>query len=234
MIKNKPFTSAVILAAGSGKRMKSDITKQRIVICGQSVLQRAIQAFERCDLIDEIIVVCKEDEREFVLSEISGTQKFRAVVAGGNCRCESAKLGFQALETKEGSFVLIHDAARCLITSEDISKVAEAAYIHGCATASLGITDTVKEVNGEDKIFRTVPRDYLKTVQTPQAFSCELYQKALAFVGDKFDKITDDNMLLENIGIEVFAVETSKNNIKITTAEDVVYAEFLIKKREKK
>ena len=152
-------TSAIILAGGSGTRMKSDKTKQFMDLFGATVLERAVMAFDKCDLIDEIIVVAKSDEAEAVSQIFNGANHIKAikVVTGGKCRQESAKNGFEVV-SKECDFVAIHDAARCLITSEMIAKVVEKAYKTAAATAACGVFDTVKTADSSGKIVSTIPR----------------------------------------------------------------------------
>lgn len=227
---DRPFTSAVILAAGSGSRMGMEKTKQIMTICGKTVLLRAVEVFERAACIDSIAVVCREEELEFVKRELSVIAKLESIVIGGKTRAESSRRGFMALSNKSG-YVLIHDAARCLVTESDIEAVASAAYEYGCATASNSVVDTVKTVDG-NIISGTLDRDSLRTVQTPQAFSCDIYSRAIENA-EKFNKtVTDDNMLAEALGEKIYAVSTSDENIKITKPTDLGYAEYIIKRRE--
>ena len=192
-MNDKKFTSAIILAAGMGSRMKSDITKQRMQIRGHSVLLRSASAFQKAETIDEIIVVCREDELDFAKSELSILKKPVKYVTGGKTRKESAKCGISAV-SENAEFVAIHDAARCLVSSRDIELVARAAYEFGAATASTPIIDTIKSVGSDGKIINTINRSTLRAVQTPQAFSYAIYKKAIeAYRGDYSD-ITDDNM----------------------------------------
>ncbi len=221
------FTSAVILAAGMGTRMKSETTKQRMKISGKSILLRSVEAFDRASEIDEIIVVCGEGEVEFAKNETRGIQKLRAVVVGGKTRRESAERGFKSVSS-ECKFVAIHDAARCMIRSEQIDEVVKAAYIHGAASAVSLVTDTVKVLDGDGMICNTVSRDSLRFAATPQVFSSELYRTALEFKGE--NNVTDDNMLVELLGHTVFPVDTGEYNFKITTRRDLEYAEFLIER----
>ena len=225
------ITTAVILAAGSGSRMNVTKTKQTLDICGKSVMRRTLEAFDSASCVDSIVLVCKSDEVQFAYSEIEGLNKTIKIIVGGKCRAESAKLGFLATP-EDTEFVMIHDCARCLVTLEDINSVAEAAYLYGAATASTKVTDTVKKCDNSGMIATTVPRDGLRAVQTPQAFSCELYARALALPDILYDTVTDDNMLMEKIGIPVFCVDTEKTNIKITTLSDIDLAEFILSKRE--
>ncbi len=227
------YTTALILAAGVGSRMGSDKTKQTMNILGKSVLRRAVEPFEACRFVNEIILVCREDEFDFAKTETAGFSKVTKIVSGGKTRAESAINGFSHVGNKECGYVLIHDAARCLITCSDIEKIANAAYEHGCATASNLVSDTVKTVDESCVVTGTVPRVNLRTVQTPQAFENRLYSKAIESIGVPDESITDDNMLMERIGVDVYAVQTDCFNIKITNPSDIAYAEFIIGKREK-
>ena len=232
MINNRPITVAIILAGGSGSRMNSKITKQQMQICGKSVLHHTIAAFEAATSVDAITIVARADEIEFAKRESAGFGKVKCIVAGGKNRAESARLGFEA-SASGAQFILIHDGARCLITPGDIDAIASAAYAEGAATAARPVTDTVKRVDAEGMIYETLSREGLYAVQTPQAFSCELYARALAAKMDMNVQITDDNMLVENIGARIYPVITSSQNIKITTPDDLGVAEFLIMKRQK-
>ena len=223
--------AALILAAGLGSRMNSAVTKQRILLCGKSILKRSVEAHVCCRFIDTVTVVCRDEEYDFVSSELSGiTEKPISVVKGGNTRLESARLGFESL-TSDVDYVSIHDAARCLITPEKIEAVIAAAISYGAASAGVRVTDTVKMTDAEMRITSTVPRDRLWAAATPQVFSAELYRRALSSLSGDESLVTDDNMLVENIGVMPVCVDTGKENIKITTPEDLAYAEFLINRR---
>lgn len=221
----KGSVGAVILAAGEGSRMNTEVTKQKINICGLSVLKRCILPFIASDYIGTIVVVCRDDELDFAKSELGDlTKKEIFYTVGGNTRKESAKVGFELIEDK-CDFVAIHDAARCLVSEKNINDVCAAAIQYGAATASSPVTDTVKRVE-QGFIVETVDRSTLVSVQTPQIFDCKLYRRALeksaAF------QATDDNMLVESIGVKIRLVDTGKGNVKLTTPEDVAYAEFII------
>lgn len=231
--ENRPFTTAVILAAGSGTRMNLDKTKQQIKILGKTVLQRAVEAFDLSSFVDEIIVVCRASEEDFARAETKHFGKVKKVVKGGKTRAESSKIGFECIDDKSRGYVLIHDAARCLITTEDIGKIANAAYEHGCASASNYISDTLKNIDCNEYITGTVPREEVRTVQTPQAFFNPIIHRAFEACNDTLEHFTDDNMLVEKTGGSIVCVPTSKSNIKITTVDDIDYAEYIILKRQK-
>lgn len=224
-------TSAIILAGGSGRRMMSDKTKQFMYLFGKTIIERAVLAFEKSALIDEIIVVVREEETETASKLLFRKESAKPIkiVTGGDCRALSAKNGFLAIDN-EADFVAIHDAARCLITSEMIDKVVEKAYKNGAATAVCGVTDTVKTVDSEGKIISTIPREKVYRAQTPQVFSKQLYSEALSDCKN-LGEITDDNMLVERVGAEIYAVDLGSSNIKITTPEDLSFAKNILVER---
>ena len=228
-MSNTNCVTAIILAAGSGSRMVSKTTKQRLNLLGESVLFRSVKSFESCDKINGIIVVTREEEVAWASEELASFSKVKAIIPGGKTRAESARIGFMSVP-QDADFVAIHDGARCLVTPENISDVVSAAIVHGAATAGTFITDTVKKLSGE-MIEGTIPRDCLFSAQTPQVFAYKLYEKALRECRTS-DSITDDNMLLEAIGIKVCPVNTGKHNIKLTTTEDMELAEFLLERRK--
>lgn len=225
-------TSAVILAGGIGSRMNADKTKQFISICGKTVIERTVFAFDACDEIDEIIVVLREEEIDSFNSIINKTalRKPLKIANAGTCRAESAKKGF-SLVGRECDYVAIHDAARCLVTPEMIAKVVKSAHKFGAASAVCSIRDTVKTVDENGMICSTLPREKLFRAQTPQVFSKEIYIKALEECED-LGRITDDNMLLEGIGAKICAVDLGTTNLKITTSEDLVFARNIINGEE--
>ncbi len=223
-----PHVAAIILAAGSGKRMESDTTKQRMTVLGKSVLFRTVSAFSSCKIISSIVVVVREDEVAWATDELSAFSKIKAIIPGGKTRAESARAGFSAI-SEDADFVAVHDGARCLITAENITEVISMAMIHGAASAGTYITDTVKRI-GDDMISATVPREELFAAHTPQIFSRSLYAEALDN-SDDIAAVTDDNMMVERLGVKVYPVDTGKQNIKLTTKEDIEYAEYIIGRR---
>ena len=227
----KKYVTAIILAAGSGSRMNLNTTKQKLILGGESVLRRSVGVFERCAEITSVIVVSREDEIEFARAELSDFKKVKAIVVGGSTRLESAFSGFKMADEKT-EFIAIHDAARCFVTERMISDVLHDATVYGAATASAAVTDTVKIVDVDGKIEKNLSRNALRAVQTPQIFRMDLYTKAILGVDLKDASITDDNMLLERIGIYPYCTDTGKENFKITTSEDLLFAKYLLKEEE--
>ncbi len=224
-----PFTSAILLAGGSGTRTGEAIAKQWIPLCGESVFVRCVKAFASVDEVDEIIAVIRiEDEARFLesISPISTKIKY---VFGGKNRAESAKNGFESISSSS-EYVAIADVARCLIYEQDIKKVLYNAYQYGAASAVRAITDTVKGIeNG--RITRTISRDQLLLAQTPQVFRVVDYRMALETAED-LSIITDDNMLMETIGIFPYPTYLKGENLKLTNKEDIAIFEAMIRREE--
>jgi len=215
--------SAVIVAAGSGTRMKAGKNKVFLEILGKTILEHTVSAFEACDMIDEIVVVTNEiDEAKKALSEY---KKVKAITCGGSVRGESVKNGL--LKTT-GELVAIHDGARALITAEDIRNVLNSAIEWGAAALGVKCKDTLKQIDGNGFIAGTVDREFLYNIQTPQVFRLaeikEMYEQCE-------DNFTDDCAIAEKFGRKIKIVDGSYDNIKITTPEDLILAEKIFEKR---
>ena len=225
--------TAIILAAGSGTRMGIGSTKQRMLILGKSILRRCVEKFADADCIDAITVVVRSDEIEFAKQECFGIEKVKNIIIGGKNRAESARNGFLSVEN-ETEYVMIHDACRCLVTTREISSVADAVCSFGAASAALKVVDTVKRCDKDGYIISTVPRDDLWAALTPQGFSAAGYRRALEAREIPDASVTDDNSLAELAGIPVVCVPAERTNIKITTAADIPLAEAIIFMQEKR
>lgn len=226
-----PFTSAIIVCAGNSTRMGGNTSKQLLKVNGKPVLAHTLLAFENAKCIDEIVLVARAEDMASIwtLVEQYGITKVREVTKGGDTRAASVRRGFRVIDAKS-RFVAIHDGARCLITPEQIKRVCRAAYRLRAATAACPVTDTVKVANKHVCIEKTLDRDKIFLVQTPQVFHADLYRAALANVND--DSLTDDNQLMERIKHPVKLINTGKDNIKITTPDDIARAEFILAQRE--
>ena len=232
MNKTSEHLTAVSLAAGLGTRMGCAQTKQNIPILGESVLLRSVRAFNACRSVKSIVVVARGEEIAEIEKALDGcSPKLYAVVLGGECRQESAQRGFLSLPD-EATHVAIHDAARCLVTPEMIESVYESALLFGAATAGTKAIDTVKKIREDMAVVKTLPRESLFLAGTPQIFERELYGRALRSFSGKLSELTDDNMLIEKLGVAVRCVDTGRENIKITTAEDVSLAEYILETRK--
>ena len=229
----KNFTSAVIAAAGSSTRFGGEQTKQMTSVCGEPLIVHTLRAFEACECIHEIIIVAKKDEIEAydALRERYGFSKISAVIAGGYTRQDSVLRGLDAVH-KKSKYIAISDGARCLVTPEQIELVCRAAYKYHAATAAHNSTDTVKIADSKGFIESTADRSTVWLAQTPQVFKTKLYRAAAYTALKKGFDGTDDNMLVENIKHPIRLVECGAQNIKITTRDDMVFAEAVIRRRE--
>ena len=226
----KPFRSAVIVAAGSSTRLGQD--KLMLPLSGMPVLVRTLRAFETCAVIDEIIVVTRADRLEefAALRDRYCIMKLTQVIVGGKTRADSSFAGVSAAN-KKATIIAIHDGARPLVTPDLIERVILQAEKRQAAAPTLPLKDTVKELRG-DMLTHTPPRESLAAVQTPQAFSAALIRAALQEACTKKLAITDDCSAVEAIGLPVAAVDGDEENIKITTAMDVIIAEEIVRRRE--
>jgi 2-C-methyl-D-erythritol 4-phosphate cytidylyltransferase len=229
-IKEERMVFAIILAGGNSSRMNSAITKQRMTVCGKPVIWHTVRAFEKCASVDKILVVAKEDEQDYMKSELSEFDKLYGIVTGGATRAESSYRGLLAVPA-ECTMVAIHDAARCLITPDGISAVLDKARFYGAATAAMKVSDTVKRIDELGNIIDTIDRGLLTLVQTPQVFNyCEIMD-AFSLVDMLDDRYTDDNMIYERAGGRICTVDIGRDNIKITEPRDILLAELILKER---
>lgn len=228
------YVSAVIVAAGGSVRMGIADSKQFIPLLDKPAIEYTLKAFQKCYLIKEIVIVCREQDVDRIneLVNQNGFTKVSNVVLGGSSRSASVRNGIKAASEKAKYFA-IHDGARPLITVDEIERVVEAAFETGAATLGTSVTDTIKIVDGFNKIESTPLRSQLRAVQTPQVFERDLYMFALENAGENSLEFTDDCALIENMGGEVLVVKGSEENIKLTTPVDVILAESILKNRIK-
>ena len=228
--------AAIVLSAGVGSRMKSDIPKQYMDLAGKPVIYYSLKAFEDAGF-SSIILVCGKDDVEYCQQEIvrkHGLNKVTAVVPGGKERYHSVFEGLRAVH--EADYVFIHDGARPMLTQEIIERLKEAVEKEEAAVAGMPVKDTIKIVDEESYVADTPERQYVWQVQTPQCFSYPIIYDAYKSImqdeeeGWTLPKITDDAMVLEYAtDHEVKMVEADYRNIKITTPEDLIIAEAFLK-----
>lgn len=215
------FVSAVIVAAGSGTRMGS-IAKPLIKIGGMTLLERVVGTFDKCSLIDEIIVVEREAGQFDSLVKAEKPLKF---VLGGKTRADSVKCGVNA--ATRANYVCIHDCARPFITTEETEKLIKLAFEHGASCACTKVKDTVKYRSEEEKCFYTPNRDNLIAVQTPQVFKKSIWLVSDALARKNGIVFTDDTGAAEHAGFKVFYEECAEDNIKLTDANDIKIAKAI-------
>jgi 2-C-methyl-D-erythritol 4-phosphate cytidylyltransferase len=224
---------AIIPAAGRGSRLGAGSPKQFLPLAGQPILARTLAVFEAVSAVDHVVVVVPpgdEGRCRGMMVEPYGFTKIRAIVPGGGSRQESVARGLDAIGL-DASIVLVHDAARPLVTGDLVQRVIKAAAGSGAAVAALPVVDTLKRATGRDGAVMTVDREGLWTAQTPQAFRVAVFRDAVSrAVADGFVG-TDDASLVERLGLPVTLVDGEPFNFKITRAEDVLLAEELLATR---
>lgn len=228
--------SAIVAAAGEGKRMGSLGNKQLLLLAGKPVLAHTLEVLESSELVDEVVLLAPETLVESYRTRVVdafGFRKVRDIIPGGRERQDSVWKGLEAIDP-EGDLVLIHDGARPFVTGDLIRRVVDAARSFGAAGAAVPVKDTVKRVGPDMVILETPPRDCLWLMQTPQVFSCRLLARAYREALEAGFRGTDDSMLVERLGVPVHVVPGSYENIKITTPGDLVVAEAILAEREKR
>jgi len=220
---------AVIVAAGSSQRM-GGMDKMLALLGGKPVLARVVDTFQRCNLIDQIVIVLSKPNLERCQQLIAeqGWSKVTDVCLGGKRRQDSVVAGLSRLN--HCHWVVIHDGARPLLTEDLIYQGLTQAQETGAAAAAVPVTDTIK-VAGDDRLVQQTPsRHNLWAVQTPQVFRFDIIAEAYR---QAKDEVTDDASVVEQLGYRVKLYMGSYDNIKVTTADDLVLAEILWQRRGK-
>ena len=221
--------NAVIVAAGMGSRMKAGKNKVYVDLCGKPVLWHTVKAVADSGVFDKIVVVTGYDNIEECSVLLSEFDIDWTVCIGGDTRQESVKNGLFACG--DCDFVAIHDGARALVTTDIIKNTVNAAIKYGAAAPGVHPKDTLKLVNGDNIITKTVDRDNVYAIQTPQVFKYDDIVKGHEIAEADGAAVTDDCMIIERMGKIVKITEGSYDNIKLTTPEDMYIANEILKKR---
>lgn len=217
---------AIILGAGNGTRMKTKDSKLLLKIGGKTVIERSVDAFLSSSDIDEVIVTAREQDLETFSALL--TDERVTFVIGGDTRQQSVRNAVETID--ECGLLAIHDGARPLISSDAIDDTVRAAKEYSAAATGVYVKDTIKVVDKDGFVVNTPNRSTLFAVQTPQIFDFELYKSALEFAEKNGRDFTDDCQLAEYYGKKVKMVTGDYTNIKITTPEDIDFAESILKK----
>lgn len=218
-------TSCLIVSAGTGSRMCSDVPKQYLELKGIPVFIYSIRAF--AGYADEIVLVIRQEDEKLVshlLSKHAGEYTGIKIAYGGATRQESV---YNGLKMVTGDIVLVHDGARPLVSGSIIERVIEGACQRGSCVAAVPVKDTVKQKEESGKV-KTLRREELFAVQTPQGFSYKLLIQAYEKAFNEGFTATDDSSVTEYMGIQTLLVEGGFSNIKITTSEDLILADCFI------
>lgn len=226
------MTDVIIVAAGSGKRMKSGINKQFLEINGKPVIAWTIEKFYRNRRIDRITIAIRREDED-AMKEILRKYGFEniSLVYGGKERQDSIRNCLDKIVHTD--LILIHDGARPFVDSDTIDRCIDETAVHKCCCVGVPSKDTIKIVDKSKNISSTPDRNTLWCAQTPQAFHTDIIKKAYDYAEKTGFLGTDDASLAENIGYKVKMVMGSYNNIKITTPEDLVFAEAIAKLENK-
>lgn len=224
--------TAIIVAGGQGLRMRIPLRKQYLELDGIPVLAHTLKTFDACPLISDICLVIPKEDHDFCLKCIVAPlfpSKPVRLVSGGNERQQSVYNGLRSLDLKPDDVVVIHDGVRPFVTEQHIRDCIDSARECGAAILAVPVSDTLKVADGHGMIEKTIDRHRIWAAQTPQAFVfeliCEAHESAIRnhWIG------TDDASLVESLGKKVKLIQGSRNNLKITTQEDVVLAKNLLK-----
>jgi 2-C-methyl-D-erythritol 4-phosphate cytidylyltransferase len=219
------MNTAIIVAAGSGERFRSEIPKQFLEVHGKPLIAYTIERLAASSAIDAIVLVLAAERIAEFEHLNADFPKLFDIVAGGNSRAESVLNGLRAVPA-ETAIVAVHDGARPLVPVEDVDRVVAKAGQTGAACLVAAVTDTIKSVRGSE-IAATLDRDKLRRALTPQAFRRDVLERAFE-LADLTEPITDDSYLVERLGHPVALVEGSPVNIKVTHQEDLVLFEAFL------
>ncbi len=227
-------TVAVVLAAGSGKRMRSNVAKQYIQVNGHPIIYYSLNVFQS-SFVDDIILVVPSGDEEYCKKEIVEKYKLtkvKAIVTGGKERYNSVYNALAQISSQEYKYVFIHDGARPMIDDAILKRCLENLELYKTAVVGMPVKDTIKKVAADGMVIDTPDRNTLWQVQTPQCFDVELvkiaYDKMMQ--SDILINITDDAQVVENYSNAcIKMVQGAYTNIKITTPEDISIAQKCLK-----
>ena len=226
----KEKVHAIIVAAGKGTRMHDSMRKQYIALSGIPVLRHTLNIFDHCHLVNRIILVVPKEDFDFCRDDIlrpAMFQKDLRLVAGGLERQDSVCNALQVIEP-DGGIVVIHDGVRPFLRQKHLVACIESAVEFGACIIGTPAFDTVKQVNAKNEIVQTHTRNALWLAQTPQVFQAELIKKAHETAKQDGYVGTDDAALVEHLGQTVKIIPGSRNNIKITSQEDLELARAIM------
>lgn len=225
----------ILLASGSGKRMNNTTPKQFLEVLNKPLIYYSLKTFEENENIDEIVIVTKRKffEKMYQIIDEFSFNKVHIMVEGGKYRQASTYNALQALKgfALKDDIVIIHDAARPLISNEDIDNLLKCVEKHSCASLGTKVVDTTIKIKNH-KFLETVSRDDLINIQTPQAFKYSLILRAHNKAKkSNIENATDDAQLMRLINKRYFVVEGNKQNFKITTENDLLLLESILRRK---
>lgn len=231
----KEHCTAIVLAAGRGRRMGTKTAKQYLELQGKPVLAYALEVFEQSSVIDDILLITGEDHIDYCKKEICekyGIKKVSAVAPGGKERYESVWKALCILKERgQSGYVMIHDGARPFLTEDILERVYRQVQTYKACVVGMPVKDTIKLIDKAGQITESPDRSFVWQAQTPQTFAIPLIIEAFEKqMKEDCSHITDDAMVVERqMGVPVYMVEGSYRNIKITTPEDLMIAQALLR-----
>jgi 2-C-methyl-D-erythritol 4-phosphate cytidylyltransferase len=222
---------AVIVSAGEGLRFMEGKKKQFYFLRGKPILAHTLDKFETCSLIRSVRLVVGQEDMDYCLKEIVEKYRFQKVskiVPGGKRRQESVRNGIDALP-KDADIVAIHDGVRPLVTQTMIEDSIHSAARYGAVVFAMPVKETIKVSNPDGTVLKTLDRESLWQIQTPQTFQVNVIREAHSRATEDGFVGTDDASLVERLGVKVHILPGSYTNIKITTPEDLWFANLFLK-----
>ncbi len=222
---------AVIVSAGKGQRFLDGKKKQFHLLAGKPILVHTLDKFEACPLIESIVLVVGQEDMDYCMKEIVEKfhyRKISQIIPGGKRRQESAKNGIEALP-KDVEVIAIHDGVRPFVSRAMIEESIHSAVRFGAVVVAMPVKDTIKMANPDGTVLKTLDRESLWQIQTPQTFQAKLIKEAYHKASQEGFIGTDDASLVEHLGAKVHILPGSYTNIKITTAEDLMLAHLFLK-----
>ena len=221
---------AVIVSAGKGQRFMEGKKKQFQLLAGKPILAHTLDKFEICPLIQSIFLVVGKEDMDHCLKEIVEKYRYRKisqVIPGGMRRQDSVKNGIDAL-SNDAEIVVIHDGVRPFVTKAMIEESIHSAIRFGAAVVAMPVKETIKVAQSDGTVLKTLDRELLWQIQTPQAFRAALIKEAFLKAEEDGFTGTDDASLVERLGATVHLLPGSYANIKITTVEDLLLAQLYL------
>jgi len=221
---------AVIVSAGKGHRFMEGRKKQFHLLTGKPILAHTLDKFETCPLIHSILLVVGQEDMDYCMKEIIEKYHYRKIsqiVPGGKRRQESVKNGIDAL-SKDVEVVVIHDGVRPFVTKAMIEESIHSAIRYGAVVVAMPVKETIKMAHSDGTVLKTLDRESLWQIQTPQTFQVHLIKEAYHKAAEEGFIGTDDASLVERLGVKVHILPGSYTNIKITTTEDLMLAHLFL------
>jgi 2-C-methyl-D-erythritol 4-phosphate cytidylyltransferase len=225
--------AAIIVAAGKGTRMQNPLRKQYLTLAGLPIITHTLLVFNDCDLFNQILLVIPQDDFDFCQKSILTSEKLIPhnirLVCGGTRRQDSVFNGLKEVDP-ECNIVVVHDGVRPFVQTDQLAACIDGAREFGACILGVPAYDTLKQVDASGRIIKTLKRDDIWLAQTPQAFRYNLIKKAHEQAQLEGYAATDDASIIERLGKTVTIIGGSRNNIKITSREDLKISECLLQK----